>query len=454
MQGHYHLAGVAGVGMSALAEVLRGLGAEVTGSDRHRDQGRQLDVMDRLAAQGIRFLPQDGSAVRPDTRALVVSTAVEADNPDLAAARRLNVPVRHRSEMLAEAVAGRPLLAVAGTCGKTTVTGMLGWVLECLGADPSVANGGALVDWMSSGRTGSVRLGAGPWVIEADESDRSFLRYSPDWAIVTNISKDHFELDEAVQLFRDFAARVRCGIVAGAGAADVLQDVVPPGRLVRLPEGLAARPTAEGVEFEYEGTVYRLPMVGRHNAENACAVAALCRRLGHPAAAIAGALARFRGVVRRLEHVGTAGGVTVLDDYAHNPEKIRAAWTAAAERAARVLGVWRPHGFGPLKLMMSELTAMFAETLRPQDRLYVLPAYYAGGTAAGSVNADVLVAGIRASGAEARWVENYDRLEAELLAEARAGDLLLVMGARDPELPLAARRLVRGLAARGAVARA
>ena len=221
---HFHVVGIAGVGMSALAQALLNAGHAVSGSDRFLDQGRDnLGVLETLRRAGARLLPQDGSGVTARTTAVVVSSAIEADNPDLAAAHRLGVPVRHRAELLAELVAGHRLLAIAGTAGKTTTTALVGHLLAELGADPSVVNGGVVLGWQRPDALGSARRGRTDlWVLETDESDRSLLRFAPDWAIITNISKDHFELPEVVALFRLFAAQVKTGIVCGPGVADLL----------------------------------------------------------------------------------------------------------------------------------------------------------------------------------------------------------------------------------------
>lgn len=438
--GHYHLAGIGGVGMSALAQALSDAGARVSGSDRFLDQGRTLEVFAVLRDAGIELTPQDGSAVTPGVSALVVSTAVEPGNPEREAAVRLGIPVVHRADLLARLVEDRRLVAVGGTCGKTTVTGLAGWLLEQAGRDPMVVNGGAVADWQTTTRLGSVRAGMSPWaVIEADESDRSFLRFHPEWAVVTNISKDHFEFEEAVALFRQFAGRTRAGVLAGPEAAEALRGaatirIIPdPGNPTPAPGG--------GMAFTFDGTRFEIGMPGRHNARNACAALAVARELGVDPASLREPLRRFRGIRRRLERVGACRDAAVFDDYAHNPEKIRAAWSAVAETAGRVVGVWRPHGFGPLSLMMPELVDGFAAALRPDDVLWLLPVFYAGGTASGAATSDELAGRLRALGKRVNVAADYGGLEAELRALLRAGDALLVMGARDPDLPLFARRM-------------
>ena len=322
MGGHIHVAGVAGVGMSALAQALRWTHERVTGSDRYFDQGQALPVFDALRAAGIELVKQDGAAVDARTEAVVYSTAVEAGNPDFIAAGKAGVPLRHRAEMLAELARGRTVLAVAGTAGKTTTTGMLGWTLEQLGADPTVVNGGALVDWADARRVGNVRRGgaAAPWVVEVDESDRSLLNFFPEWSILTNISQDHFTLAEVQELFRAYAAQVRTELVCGAGVAAVLGK-----QKARIIEELAQpERTADGFAVAWRGQRLAVRQPGAHNALNALLAAELCAQLGHAPDRIAAALARFGGIQRRLERVDAGGSVRVVDDYGHNPAKLAA----------------------------------------------------------------------------------------------------------------------------------
>ena len=421
MGGHVHVAGVAGVGMSALAQALRWTHDRVTGSDRFFDQGQDLPIFAALRAAGVELVKQDGAAVTARTAAVVYSTAIEKDNPEVVAAQRAGVPLRHRAEMLADLARGRTVLAVAGTAGKTTTTGMLGWTLEQLGADPTVVDGGALVDWADARRVGNVRRGAenAPWVVEVDESDRSLLNFRPEWSILTNVSQDHFTLAEVQDLFRAYAAQVRTGIVCGAGVAAILGE--PKARLV---EAAAA-----------------------HTALNALLAAELCAQLGYAPAQIAAALARFGGIQRRLERVDRGGAVRVVDDYGHNPAKLAAAWAAVSAPGNRVLGVWRPHGYGPLRAMLAPLADAFAAVCRAQDRLWLLPVYDAGGTANRTVHSGELADELRARGVHAAQAATYEELGEQLASAARAGDTILIMGARDPRLPVFAREMAARTAA-------
>jgi UDP-N-acetylmuramate--alanine ligase len=438
---HAHVVGVAGVGMSAVAELLLAQGYRVSGSDRFLDKGENLDVLDRLSAAGVQLVSQDGSAVTSHTNLVAVSTAIEADNPDLLAARRLGARVLHRAAVLAEAARGKTCIAVTGTSGKTTVTGMIGWILEQLGLDPTVVNGGVVLDWQAANRVGNVRWGRGDWwVVEADESDKSLLQFAPEWAVITNVSKDHFELDEVVALFCQFAAKIGKGIVGGPGVRRML------GLAAETEDGFSPVMAEGRWGFQVSGFRFQAPVAGRHNAENAFVAVRLCRRLGLPLDRVSEALSRFRGISRRLERVGEARGVVVVDDYAHNPAKIRASWSAVAETAPRILGLWRPHGFGPLALMRDDLVSAFAGVCRAEDRLWMLPVFYAGGTADQRITSEDLVRLLVERGVRAEYAGDYDNLERRLLETCRAGDTMLLMGARDPELPRCARRLVQRLA--------
>jgi len=433
--GHYHLVGLAGAGMSALAQVLQAQGKVVSGSDRCCDTGPDPDVVRKLRAGGIRLHPQDGSGVTENTCGLVVSSAIEGDNADIAAAKALQVPVMHRSEILAGLVDGRRCVAVTGTSGKSTVTGMIGWMLEQAGADPVVVNGGVLLNWSNGNVVGNARCGLSDiWVIEADESDRSLLRFRPEWAVITNVSKDHFELQETVELFQAFSGQAKRGCISALDCPRFLQQ--------------ADIATVSGEStFVYKGTEVRLKLPGKHNAENALYALALCEHLDFDLELLVPALAEFKGIQRRHETIGIARGVKVVDDYAHNPAKIRAAWEAMAPCHKRVHAVWRPHGFGPLAAMMPDLTQVFANLAGGGDRIYILPVYDAGGTADRGVNSDALVHELNALNAGAVAIKDPGELPRMISGTARLGDVVLLMGARDPGLPSLARAILSSLRA-------
>ncbi len=423
----FHLAGIGGVGMSALAQALLDRGIPVSGSDRLLDSGDATDTLTRLRNQGVALYPQDGSGIAAGAARLVVSSAIEDDNADLVAARHGGIPTVHRAVQLAELAAGRKLIAVTGTCGKSSVTALLGWLLQEAGLDPSVVNGAGVVGWDAGGRVASVRRGAGGWmVIEADESDRSLMVFAPEHAIITNASADHFGRDEALALFDRFRARVTGVVIDGTGETDA-------------PDGACA----EGWNgcFTFDGTRFTVPLPGLHNIRNAWHAVRLARALEIPSPTLAAGLATFRGVERRMQRAGVCQGAVVVDDYAHNPEKLAAAWTTLAAGFSRIIAVWRPHGYGPLRKMMDDLETVFARVIRPTDRLLILPVYDMGGTADRSLTHETLVTRLAARGIPAQPVATLADAEAALRAAAAPGTALVTFGARDPGLPRLAARL-------------
>ena len=417
----YHLVGIGGVGMSALAEALIDTGASVSGSERFLDQGRPLPVLDVLRRQGATILPQNGSGVTQDVDAVVISSAIEPDNPDLAVAARLGIPILHRSQALAKALSRKKLIAVAGTCGKSTITGMLGHILEVADLSPSVVNGAPCVNWCSSQRTGAVLRGGGEiCVAEVDESDKSLLNFHPLHALISNCSEDHFCLTESNALFDKFITQVSGIIIDGRSDPEPIPEITEK---------------EWSCEFPFRGRVITLPHPGRHNALNAWQACRMAENLGVSPDTCAKAMASFHGIKRRMELIGTmANGVRVIDEYAHNTEKIRAALKTLQARSTRTLALWRPHGYGPLEKMLDSLTAMFIETLRPDDILFLLPVFDAGGTAKRTIRSESLHACLVAAGVLCELLPDHASVINRIKALVAPGDIIVTMGARDPDI--------------------
>ena len=463
--GRLHFAGVAGSGMSALALYETMQGRPASGSDRAFDQGRHPEIREQLERAGVTVLPQDGSFLAPGhgpCAGLVVSTAVEAQVPDVAAARAAGVPVLHRSELLARHVAGSRSVAVSGTSGKSTVTGMVFAILEGCGLRPGLLSGGALASLVARGEAGNVRApgpapdGGPPWlVVEADESDGSLVRYEPWLGVVLNLGLDHKEPAEVLAMFRTFRARTRGPFVV---AADANLAELRPGAVLfgAAPDAAGAAFRAEDVElapgacaFRLAGAAFRLAQPGRHNVLNAAAAVAACAQAGLDPAAMAGPLAAFGGIARRFQGLGSAGGVEVIDDFAHNPDKIAAALATAHGRLApggRVLAVFQPHGFGPTRFLKDALVDAFATHLAADDVLWLPEIFFAGGTVTRDISSADLAAAIAARGRDARFEAERARLAPLVAAAARPGDLVLVMGARDPSLTAFGRECLGELA--------
>jgi UDP-N-acetylmuramate--alanine ligase len=344
----------------------------------------------------------------------------------------------HRSELLAHFVADRRTLAITGTSGKSTTVAMAFEILRGAGRDPSVITGGELVALQREGLWGNAWAGGSDLlVVEADESDGSVVRYRPAVGVILNLQRDHKEEDEVAAMFTAFRAQAREGFVVGEAAnltpfaAGATVFGFGPGARVRA-EDLVE--TGNGSSFRVEGTAFRLGVPGRHNVENALGAIAGCQALGVPLAAMAEPLARFQGVARRFQVLGSARGVEVVDDFGHNPAKVAASIRTAHLRAQRVLAVFQPHGYGPMRFLRADFVAAFAAELKPQDRLWLLDIFYAGGTAAKDLSSAEVAEEIAARGVQARFAPSREALAAALAAEARAGDLILVMGARDPSL--------------------
>jgi UDP-N-acetylmuramate--alanine ligase len=448
--GRFHFAGIAGSGMGALAQYQAMAGGRVSGSDRAFDRGERDDLRAHLERLGIVLHPQDGSGVEGDCAALVLSTAVESEVPDYARARARGVPTVHRSELLAHFVGASRTAAIAGTSGKSTVVGMTFAILRAAGWRPSLITGGELVELQRHDLVGNAFHDPGSTllVIEADESDGSLVNYEPAVGVVLNLQKDHKETSEVAGLFARFRERCREGFVASDG-----EDLAALAQGASEVFGFSARATVRGEAVELGPTGSRftvgkerfaLPVPGRHNVANALAAIAVCRTLGVDPTAMVGPLAEFAGVARRFQSLGIARGVEVVDDFAHNPAKLRAAIETARARARRVLAVYQPHGFGPTRFLRPDLVEAFADSLGPEDRLWMLEVFYAGGTARRDFSAAEIADELAGRGVKAAFATRED-LPARIAAEAREGDLVLVMGARDPSLTDLARTVLEAL---------
>ncbi|HMO75020.1 MAG TPA: Mur ligase family protein [Sphingopyxis sp.] len=441
----YFFCGIGGSGMLPLAMIVAARGARVAGSDRSRDQGRSADKFGWIEAQGIALFPQDGSGVAAG-QTLVASAAVEDSVPDVAAANALELPRMTRADLNAALFNdAAQAIGVGGTSGKSTVTGMVGWILERAGRKPTVMNGAVMRNFANEDAPfASALVGdAATYVSEVDESDASIALYRPDVAVVTNISLDHKSLDELHQLFGDFAAKARVAVVNADDPEST--PLLAGGNVIRF--GFSGAAAMRGSDFEAlaDGcrflahfaattTEVRLRMPGRHNAMNALAAIAAARAVNISVADSAAALADFAGLARRYEVLGQAGGVTVIDDFAHNPDKVAATLAAVAELPGRALLFFQPHGYGPLHQMGKELAASFAKGMRGRDRLFVCDPVYFGGTVDRSVGSDTLVADIVAGGGDAVHLPTRNECGAAILTDAKPGDRILILGARDDTL--------------------
>ena len=443
--GTIHFVGIGGIGMSGIAEVMHNLGYAVQGSDLSESA-----TVERLRRRGIAVHIGHDAANLGEAAVVVTSTAVKRDNPEVAAALDRRIPVVRRAEMLAELMRLKKTVAVAGTHGKTTTTSMVAALLDAGGIDPTVINGGIIESYGSN-----ARLGGSEWmVVEADESDGSFLRLDGTIAVVTNIDPEHLDhygsFDAVKQAFVEFIENVPFyGLAVLCIDHPEVQAVIGKVRDRRvLTYGLSAQSDLRGenIRSQEGGNMFDavlrdrdgherriasifLPMPGRHNVQNALAAIAVALEMGCAEDTIRTGFAQFGGVRRRFTRVGEVGGATVIDDYAHHPVEIRAVLAAAREAASgRVIAVAQPHRYTRLRDLMSEFQACFNDA----DIVYVAPVYTAGEAPIDGVDSAALVEGMRASGhRSASEIAGPDELAAELAGVVRAGDYVVCLGAGD-----------------------
>ena len=464
----YFFCGVGGSGMLPLALIVQAGGGRVAGSDRALDQGRTAPKFDFLRKSGVTLFAQDGSGVARADQVLVVSAAVEESVPDVQSARRVGASVITRAELLARLFNAAPRgIGVAGTSGKSTTTGMIGWILRATGRDPTIVNGAVMKNFVTPETPfASALVGhGGPFVSEVDESDGSIALFDPAIAVVNNIAWDHKPLEELRGLFADFVAKAETTVLNldNAETAALAQKNLALGRspqtsitysLVDTNADLVGRklePKPDGIGFEVveratgQAAPVRLRVPGAHNVSNALAALGAARACGVPLAEAAAALEDFSGIRRRLEWVGEAGGVTVIDDFAHNPDKIGATLATLHGFPGRLLIMFQPHGFGPLRLMRGAFVDAFVGGLSETDVLLMPDPVYFGGTTDRSVASADIAGDVRSKGRQAEALPDRAACGERLIELARPGDRIVVMGARDDTLSSFAEDLVARL---------
>lgn len=455
----YFFCGIGGSGMLPLATILAEQGAEVAGSDRALDQGRLGAKFEYLQARGMELYAQDGSGLTRSEQILVASAAVEDSVPDVARAKALGCVRMTRAQLLAQLFNASPRsVAVGGTSGKSTVTGMIGWIASKLSCDPTIMNGAVMRNFADADAPfASSRVGKGGlFISEVDESDGSIALFQPEIAVLNNITLDHKSLDELRQLFGDFAARAKCTVWNADDPESVAlmankSDAVSFGfaadadfRAVDIVE----RPLSVEFRLLVKDTEYkvRLAVPGRHNAANALAALAASAGLGLDLERAVSALGQYKGLARRFEIVGTERDITVIDDFGHNPDKISATLDTLKAFPGRVIAFFQPHGFGPLRIMGKELAEIFAAKLDRQDRLFLCDPVYFGGTVDKSIGSDSVVADVNRFGTvQALHIADRAECGRQIIAMARPGDRIVIMGARDDTLSAFAAEIVEKL---------
>ncbi len=433
--------GVAGTGMSALAQYLKGIGKVVSGSDRYFLPGEYNETKQKLEAEGITCFLQNGEGIGDHLDVVVASAAVEDMVLEVRKARELNLPIIRRSELLSLIAESKKTIAVGGTSGKSTTSAMLFDILQHAGLYPSIISGAGLVSIIKEGKIGNAKVGAGEWlVIEADESDGSIVVYRPWLGLLLNVDKDHKEIEALIDIFTTFRDKSSHFVVnqshplARNLSRDFKNDFASDQFLQAGYIATDFQQTGLSIFFKINGIDFNLQTVGKHNMENALAAAAVANLLGIDLKTCAEALEKYEGIYRRHQVLGKKNGIWVIDDYAHNPVKCATSIQACQPIAQKVIAWFQPHGYGPTRFLRNDFVNEIAKSLRPEDEIWMSEIFYAGGTATKDISANDLINDLKSLGKSAYFIENRNEFLEIARPHFRRDCVLLLMGARDPSL--------------------
>lgn len=434
--------GVAGSGMSALAQYTAASGIATSGSDRFFKEGEHHEMREKLEAAGVHCFPQDGSGLSENTDAVIVSTAIEETVFEVTLARKYHIPVIKRSALLALVAESKKTIAIAGTSGKSTTTGMLFHILSKAGYEPGIISGAGLIDLIEKGKIGNAFLGKGDWlVIEADESDGSITQYAPHTGVLLNIEKDHQEIDQLLELFSVFKENTKAIFIVNRShplAKKFSQDAAHDFGLDKsCGAGFIASDFSQDEfisSFNINNVPFSLHQPGVHNMENALAAACVAAQMGIPLKAVSAALKNYKGIYRRHQVIGEKNGILLMDDYAHNPVKCAAAIRACHALGKKVIAWFQPHGYGPTRFLKNEFVQEIGGALRANDEIWMSEIFYAGGSAEKNISSNDLINDLKAIHKNAYFVENRNDFLNAARPHFEARTVLLLMGARDPSL--------------------
>ena len=445
--------GVAGTGMSAIAQYLAGVNKNVSGSDRYFKEGEPNDVKDKLIAAGIQCFLQNGEGINSKTDLVVVSTAIEDTVAEVQKAKQLNIPILKRSEVLALIAKSKKTIAIGGTSGKSTTSAMLFNILETAGLQPGIISGAGLVSIIKEGKIGNAKVGAGEWlVIEADESDGSIVQYHPEVGLLLNIDKDHQEIDELMDIFEIFKQNTHQLFIVNQ--SNPLAKKLSQNSSQDFSADTLSKAGYNVTDFKQEGLTisfkineqdFSLNTVGKLNMENALAATAVANQLGIDLQTCSNALKDYEGIYRRHQLLGKKNGVWLIDDYAHNPVKCARSIEACQPVADKVVAWFQPHGYGPTRFLRNDFVTEIAAVLRPQDEIWMSEIFYAGGTAIKDISANDLINDLKALGKNAYFVEDRNNFLAIAKPHLTSNCVLLLMGARDPGLEQFGKEILNNL---------
>ena len=448
---HFFFVGIAGTGMSAIAQYLRGTGKKVSGSDRLFNKDNKMLIQEQFEQQGIQCYFQDASGLTSDVDVLVVSTAIEETNVEYQKAKQLNIPIIKRSELLASISRTKRTIAVGGTSGKSTTTAMIFHILEENGISPSIMSGAGLTSLQEKGLPGNAWVGKSDWlVIEADESDGSIVNYTSEIALLLNMDRDHKEYDELTELFKTFRSHTTGKFIVNQSHPKSKELSVNS----QYDFGVDTQCGFNGSEFKQDGfsisfkcnnEPVKIPVIGKHNMENALAAIACCQAIGLTISDCAKALAHYKGIYRRTQLAGSTKGITVIDDFAHNPAEIVCAIKACQTVGERVFAWFQPHGYGPMRFMHAELSQMVGDALREQDIFLIADIYYAGGTVDRNISSTIVSDAMQSNGKNAEYVGDKEQSLQRIKELVKPNDVVIVMGARDPHLDEFAKAILEAI---------
>ncbi|MCX7905094.1 MAG: Mur ligase family protein [Elusimicrobiales bacterium] len=437
----YYFCGIAGNGMSALAQIVKSEGHEVEGSDRSFDIGENLDIKEKFSKMSIKIHPQNGNYITKDIDYFIYSTAIENENTEYKKAKEEKIKMIHRSELLNHYVNRYKTIAVGGTSGKTTLTALIWHIFNTLSLKPLLINGGYLLSLMEKGLIGNAYYDNGDiLVIEADESDATIEKYHPQKAIIHNITKDHKTIEELEKIFLRFALNSETVYINEDEPLvySLYQKIQKKAKLYGKNSAnlKILKIHLSNSKFNAYGQEFNLPLGGLHNIYNAIAAIRISLDEGINIKDIAYAVSTFKGTFRRFNIIGEINGIKVIDDYAHNPHKILATLTHCIETSPnnRLIVIYQPHGFAPTRMFKNDLIEIFSKKLRINDILIMPEIYYAGG----SVNKDIssldIIKEVKKEKKHAYYFDNRNEIINFISNISHEEDIIIVFGARDPTL--------------------
>lgn len=443
--------GIAGSGMSAIAQYLHWKGLSIAGSDREFGGKRANHIQEMLEKTGIRCFKQNGEMLTNQFDAVVVSTAVETKNTEYSKALQMGLPIVHRTDMLKYIAANSKTIAVSGTSGKSTTVAMLYHILDDLGYSPSLITGAPLNSLKQKGRLGNAAVGNSEWlIIEADESDGTLQKYEAEIGVILNIDNDHKKIEELNDIFATFARKCKNGLIVNADRQTTshFSQNAQYNFGTKKNSGIYGenfRQSGQNIYFNIKEVDFEIPAIGYHNFENALAAVAVVYFIGGCIDECAKSLKNFEGVERRHQQIENEKGVLVFDDYAHNPVKLSASIKACQQMSDKVITWFQPHGFGPLRFMKNELIERISAVMRNNDEFWVSDVFFSGGTVNKNITPEVVAQGITENGKKSYYLPDRNMFSKQISAKTAKGDVVLITGARDPSLSCFAKSVAQNI---------